>query len=272
MTQRPSIDLAAWYPLLVGASIPTPRTEIVHTEVELNHLLDGITPPGFAAFIADLRQAGDRVGWPAFLRTGYGSGKHDYLTTCFVPGSAKLAAHVAALVEWSALADIVGLPVGTWAIRELLPIEAPFTAFRGLPIAKERRYWIADGQVIGHHSYWPAAAIEGASRPDWQERLEQLNREDPAEVTELTALSARVAAVVPGAWSVDWLWSPGRGWICIDLAWAERSFGWEAIRIDLDARDQTRQAHGRRQDRDQHGQEEDDREELGQERGQITKR
>lgn len=56
--------------------------------------------------------------------------------------------------------------------------------------------------------------------------LAPLNHESPAEVAELTALSEQVAAVVPGAWSVDWLYSPGRGWVCIDMAHAERSFVW----------------------------------------------
>lgn len=222
------MDLAVWYPRLLAAGIPTPRTEIVTTALNLDSLLDGRRPAGYAEFLTALGEAGDRIGWPCFLRTGYGSGKHDFSSTCHVPTRADLPARVAALVEWSALADLAGLPTSTWALRELVPVDALFTAFRGLPIGRERRYWLdASGAVVGHHPYWISAAIGSPSVSDWRDYLEELNHESPDEVAVLTALTARVGQALPGAWSVDWLFSPGRGWLCIDLAWAERSWFWE---------------------------------------------
>lgn len=223
---RPGIDLTEWYPRLLAAGIPTPRTEIVCTALDLNLLLDGATPPGYKAFLDHLRAAGERIGYPLFLRTGYGSGKHDWRRTCWVPKAEALNQHVFALVEWSQLVDLFGLPTSTWVLRELLPTQAAFTAFEGFPVTRERRYWIVDGTVVGHHPYWPPETIEAPSVPDWRERLERLNVEAAEEVAELTALSTRVAAAVPGAWSVDWLWVPQRGWLCIDMAWAEASFCW----------------------------------------------
>jgi hypothetical protein len=233
---RPDMDLAAWFPLIEAAGVPVPRTRIVSTDIELVNLLDGIEVPGWEEFVAEVRDAASEMGFPCFLRTGHGSGKHQWKDTCFLKRPEHVAAQVAMLVDWSFTMDFFGLPTSTWVLREMLAVEAPFTAFKGMPVAKERRYFVDDGAVTGHHPYWPPGAVaEGSPRTvggarlepvQWKALLEPLNEETPDEVAELTALSEQVAAVVPGAWSVDWLWSPGRGWVCIDMAHAERSFVW----------------------------------------------
>ena len=225
-TARPGIDLAEWYPLLVAAGIPTPATLIVRTELDLTPLLDGEEPEGFSDFLAELAAAAETIGYPLFLRTGYGSGKHEWRDTCFVPAPADLGQHVFALLEWSNLVDLFGLPTGTWVVRELLPTEAAFTAFGGMPITRERRYFVEDGQILGFTPYWPPEAIVAPSVPDWRERLDAINQMSDGEIAELSALAIRVSAAVPGAWSVDFLWVPDRGWLAIDMAHAEASFCW----------------------------------------------
>lgn len=226
MTTRPSIDLAEWYPLLVAAGIPTPATTIVTTELDLTAMLDGVAPEGYGNFLAKLRAAADTLGYPVFLRTGFGSGKHDWRRTCFVPTGADLDQHVFALVEWSNVVDLFGLPTSTWVVREMLPTVAAFTAFEGMPVTRERRYFVEDGQIRGYHPYWPPATIVAPSVSDWRKRLAALNEMAPAEIEELSKLALRVSAAVPGAWSVDFLWVPDRGWLCIDMAHAEASFVW----------------------------------------------
>jgi len=223
---RVGIDLAEWYPLLVAAGIPTPKTEIVRTDADLTPILDGQTTAGFRALVAAVADAGSRIGYPFFLRTGFGSGKHDWNRTCLVNKPEDVHSHIANLVEWSHLVDLFGLPTKTWAVRELLPTQPVFTAFRGMPITKERRYFVRDGQVLGYHPYFPPETIDNPSRPDWESLLEQLNKQTPEEVAELTDLSERVSRAVSGAWSVDWLHVPDRGWVCIDMAWAEESYCW----------------------------------------------
>ena len=223
---RPAISLDAWYPQ-VAAVVPTPRTEIVRTSLPLDLLLDGEVPVGWATFLDDLARAADRVGgYPTFLRTGQGSGKHDWKHTCYVPAAADLESHVAALVEWSALVDILGLPTDVWVVREMLLTTAAFHAFGGMPITRERRYFVRDGAILGHHPYWPPEAIEAPDAADWRARLERLNEEPAAEVALLSRLSRDVSRVVPGAWSVDWLAARDGTWYCIDLAHAERSYVW----------------------------------------------
>ena len=95
-----------------------------------------------------------------------------------------------------------------------------------MPITRERRYFVRDGVVLGHHPYWNPEAIATPDAPDWRVRLDRLNEEPAAETAELSRLSRAVSRVVPGAWSVDWLMAQDGGWYCIDLAHAERSYVW----------------------------------------------
>lgn len=237
VTARPSNDLADWFPIIANSGVPVPATRIVYApNGMLLSLLDGETPHGFDRFLEDLRQAARHVGYPLFLRTGQGSGKHDYLDTCLVLDEASLGQHVFNLVEWSTCVDFFGLSVDTWAVRELLPVEAPFTVYNGMPLAKERRYFVSDGRVIGHHPYWPPGAVEqgiptldGRVLPEdeWRPLYDALSVESQEETTFLAALTEQATKRLPGSWSIDWLWVPGRGWVCIDLAHFELSFVWE---------------------------------------------
>lgn len=239
-------DLAFWYPR-VAPLVPTPATWIVRTDVELAYLLDGEAPPGLEAFIDELRRAGDEAGWPCFLRTSHGSGKHDWKHTCFVESADQVPARVAALVEWSAMVDFFGLPTTTWVVRELLHTSPAFSAFWGdMPVTKERRYFVVDGKVIGHHPYWPPEAIEGHTEdPDWRSKLDELNRIHPAEVRELTEMTKQIGNVLEGDWSVDWLWTVDRGWVLIDMALASESYCWYAYPT---APDPAALGHSARQD------------------------
>lgn len=219
--------LSWWFPRVQDAGLPVPATEIVRYDGgDLDLLVDGEMPSGFEKLVAQLVAAGDRLGWPAFLRTGHGSGKHDWAETCHVPGPENMGRHVCALVEWSSMVDLFGLPLDVWVVREMLAVAAPFTAFNGMPVTSERRWWINEGAVVGHHPYWLPEALRGAPK-GFEAALATLNFESTAETDELRALSARVAAALPGAWSVDWLRTADGRWVLIDMADAARSWCWE---------------------------------------------
>jgi hypothetical protein len=245
------ISLDAWYPF-VRDLVPTPETVIIHAGCDMAIIAygdeaDAETEAAFENLVAEVRAAGERLGWPVFLRSGYGSDKHGWSDTCFVPDHEAVPAHLGAIIEWSELADIMGLPTDVWAVREMLDVPSSFRAFRGgMPISRERRYFVVDGSVVGHHPYWPHEAFTqddegglfGEAGPggeglpsDWRALLDALNAETPEEVAELTSLTETVGRAVPGAWSVDWLWAgrrgnPDRRWFLTDMAWAERSFVW----------------------------------------------
>lgn len=252
-TERPGISLDEWYPLIAPLA-PTPTT-VTRIGPDLMPLAygpegdpDGSLARDFHALCEWIRSLAAEVGgFPLFLRTGLTSGKHDWRDTCYVPDAASVESHVSAIIDYSASADFMGLPCNVWAVRELLPTYGLFTAFDGMPVTRERRYFVRDGAVIGHHPYWPPEALERevdpyfdpdgkvpthyASIDDWRPGLDVVNAESDDEIATLTGMTERVGAVLPGAWSVDWLWvhrpaTNDSGWYLTDMAWAERSFIW----------------------------------------------
>jgi len=223
--EKDSFDF--WY-RTVQPLVPTPRTHIIKTDLDFAPLMDGATPDGFEAFCQRIAFAARKVRYPAFLRTGHTSGKHNWCSTCYLDAEAEIPSHVSALVEESYLADFFGLPTDVWVVREFVPGPVAFTAFNGLPIRKERRVFVNAGKVRCHHPYWPADAIKRASCPDWVEKLAALNAIADEDLAEILTLSATVAQALPGAWSLDWmLCHEAPRWRLIDAALAEHSYHFE---------------------------------------------
>lgn len=223
-------NLATWYPLLVACEVPTPRTKILRAPAGLIDILDGAPPPGYKEFLARLARAAQEVGdWPIFLRTGHGSGKHYWSKTCFVTRPAVLDAHVRELVEWSALVDLMGLPVDTWVVREFLTLDSRFTAFLGaMPIATEVRVFLAHGGVACWHPYWPEAVFdEQVDGPVevWRPHLADMQRLAATEAREFLTIAERVARLF-GEWSVDLCRLKSGEWYVTDMATAADSYHW----------------------------------------------
>lgn len=224
-------NLEYWFPILAQANVKVPKTLIVNAPEDLNLIRyfcdEQYRPDNFSSFIDAVKAACDQVGCPSFLRTGHTSGKHYWNQTCYLTDHEPktIAYHVQELVDYASCAGILGLPCETWVARELLKTEPAFHAFHGrLPITKERRYFIKNRAIIGHHPYWPDHAIVTPSEKDWRARLNAINRETKAEVEELTYETSKVAGYFHDAWSVDWLHTTDRGWVCIDMALAADSF------------------------------------------------
>ena len=234
--------LSRWFPRVRDAGLPVPRTEILR--VPDPDLMDRLAwgtrspwdQPKLDDFSTDVLAACYRLRvkdgspFPVFLRTGHGSGKHDWEETCYLAAPEDIPARVHAIAEWSHLADIaVPLPTDVWVVRELLKTEPAFHAFRGrMPITREHRVFVREGKVICSHPYWPADCIEGhdPSEEDWRARLKQLSELPLADMLALVDGSIRASELFEGAWSVDWLWTTDRGWVLIDMARAEISWHW----------------------------------------------
>lgn len=218
--------LSYWFPLLQGAGLPVPRTEIVRCESDLSPLLDGDDPDGYIEFLEALESAGGRIGFPCFLRTGQTSNKHDWNKSCYVKRPDVLPVHVANLVEFSALADFLGLPTNVWAVRELLPTMPLGVCERygGMPVCKEFRFFVRDGKIQCWHPYWPLPTlIEGGfvanvNRDCYEHLCYPGNGE-----RKLRLLAISTADVLPGYWSVDIL-ETKRGWKITDCALGDQSF------------------------------------------------
>mgnify|MGYP001581698466 CR=1 FL=1 len=236
-------DLTYWSPTLNATGVPVPKTEIISTDVKLQRLLDGHgsrSIHGLGKFLKRLDSAARRVGpYPIFLRTGHGSGKHYWSKTCYVPHQEALLDHVREIVEWSELCSWIGLPTDVWAVREFLDLEAPFTAFHGMPVAMERRLFVNDGHVLCDHPYWPSEVLEEANPtdPNWEGHLEIQERIWTAERSAVWTLAERVSGVFAGCWSVDFARQRAGGWVAIDMALGEDSWHWPGCQAPVPQRE-----------------------------------
>jgi hypothetical protein len=225
-------SLAFWFPKIAAAGLRVPATRIIRANDDLVVLLDGEKPPGWDDLVDELVAAGNEVGWPAFLRTGHGSGKHEWDRTCFLPGPSDVAHHIAALVEWSCCVDMFGLPTDVWAVREMLPAPPLFRCegYCRFPVTREFRLFVRDGRVEHVQPYWPPDAVEQGrpSDPDWRTKLERASALTQPERAALELIAATAGQAVGGGyWSVDLLEDVGRRWVVTDMAEGDRSFRWE---------------------------------------------
>lgn len=228
-----------WWPRVKDCGVPMPETRIIEPgEGVLQELFyaiaDGEQPPDDSAWFPLLEAAAEEVGYPCFMRTDLRSGKHDFERTCFVPTAAELRRHIFPLLEETE--DFMGSDPKALVVREYIEPAAAFTAFRGnLPIGRERRYFVRDGQVECRHPYWPVAALEdtpfifdrdggGHCCADWRLLLADLSIEPSEEIELLTSYAETVAACVEGYWSVDFMQGADGQWWFIDMAQGEDSW------------------------------------------------
>src|SRR5690606_15584568 len=107
--------------------------------------------------------------------------KHQWRDCCGLEGPARIRQHVLALVEWSAMAGLIGLPTDAWVVREMLPVKPLLICmdYRYMPVVRERRYFVSGDtkKVLYSLPYWPEDALEKGkpSDPEWRNFLEQLH-------------------------------------------------------------------------------------------------
>ncbi len=240
--------LSYWFPRLVDAGIPVPKTEIIRLSdggAGIYKILFGENELSAAVIDAvrelanQIRDAAENIGLgsPVFLRTGQGSGKQNWKNCCYLADPMLAEEHISALVEWSETVDFVGLPFNVWCVREMLPTKpvAILPLYGDMPLVPEVRAFVRDGKVICSHDYWPLGAIvEGLprERKSEAERLYSLFWDTIEHREAAHALARKVAKAfaADGAWSVDLL-PTKRGWYVTDMAEAHRSFHWEGCPV-----------------------------------------
>lgn len=229
-----------WLPKLVGLKIPVPRTIAIDMNKIDKNFVGGMRKifwmkepndkqkVAFSKFRHMLERMGHDIGYPLFLRTGHSSHKHHWSETCFVKSQDQLLKHAQNLAEYSIMVDFKGgLPINIWVVRKLLETSPAFTAFDGMPITKEMRYFIKDGKIICRHPYWPEKAISGHTKDkNWKSKLKKMNKLTKNDSQTLEKLTQRVANKFKGYWSVDWLKDKHNKWYAIDMATGEDSYHW----------------------------------------------
>lgn len=226
--------LSYWFPKLQATGVSVPRTLIVNLPWSLREaffqVFDGKPAhPDTKPFLEELGNVCDRIGYPAFLRTGQGSGKHEWKHTCFLEKRADLESHVYGLINWSECVDFMGLDWHTWAVREMLPTEpiCVLPRYGDFPLVPEMRCFIGRGNILCVHPYWPTEAIERGLRAKPANFAEIVSKCQEFDVSEYLPIAQKVADAFDGdeEWSVDIL-PTKRGLYVTDMAIKARSFHW----------------------------------------------
>jgi hypothetical protein len=232
--------LTYWFPKLVAAGVPVPKTEIVDAGPQWSKMVgifdDPVRHPTTNAaagtvigpLIEKIHKASEGFDLPFFLRTGQGSGKHNWDKCCYVTERYKIQDHVQAIIEWSEMVSFIGnLSYRYWAVREFLPTIPLFECrlYGGMPFTREYRLFVNDGLVEAVYPYWPPASVRAGDpdRTDWTDLYRAAYDHHPP--MQVHNLAARVSVAVGGKWSVDVL-ETANGWYVTDMAEAEKSFRW----------------------------------------------
>lgn len=183
--------------------------------------------------LENVHVAAEQIGYPVFIRTDLSSAKH-----CG-PGSylAKSREDISKIL----CETVVDNEMKFWMsmdqprafiVREFLELDAFFTAFGGLPINREWRFFANKNEVICAHPYWPEEAIqfwEIPEPPDWKEQLAILHAPlHHLEWEDLNEWAIRAAGACDASetWSVDFAKDVNGMWWLIDMAEMKSSYHW----------------------------------------------
>lgn len=231
--------ISHWHPKLVAAGVPTPRTIICRIEPSISQetgawlVGEGTPTQQSMQLVSDIESACASLGpAPWFLRSGHFSGKHYWLETCCLPNCEpySVEAHIQAIVEVGECASMIGFPWNVWAVREMIPMRADDCAgfaarFGGMPVRREYRAFVRDGEVLCVHPYWPADAFGKSRSAEFDAELARIS-----SVLDfhgpVIALAEKAGAALGGEWSVDMLRDAVGNWMVTDCAVANESFHW----------------------------------------------
>jgi hypothetical protein len=220
------VDQAAigwWLPHIAATGVLTPTTQAVA------HPADGIPPAdqptrGYWVFLAAVLEAAEEVGFPFVLRTDRACPRHLWESACLVTRPSEIDARVRTQWAWCLKRN---LAVTHWAVQQLVPLAANFTAYEGLPVGREFRVFLRDGEPLCVHPYWPLRAVElgRPADPFWPDAYASMTELKPdAERKVILNLARRAAINLPGDWAIDWAATCDGRWMVSDaspgeLAW-----------------------------------------------------
>lgn len=221
-----------WFPKTKNLSIPQPSTVIVEIP---NDVLNSVLYASNGAekimiltpYISKINEAINQLGYPVFMRSDQGSGKHEWSRTCFIKEGDNLYDHVSNLLEWHHMVSMVGEITNYRALvfRQFIEMDTKFTAFyHDMPVNPERRYFIKDGKLLCHHPYWIEDSIRDPSIPNWKETSKEMNYETHSEQITLRGYTFKIAKVLEGSWSIDFCRGKDGKWWFIDAALASQSW------------------------------------------------
>ena len=178
--------------------------------------------------VSGAKEAAKEIGYPVFIRTDLASAKHDGIASFRAACEEEITTCVGRTIYDNELK--FGFDIGPTHImvRQWLNLHHTFTAYQGMPVAREWRFFADSRSVFCAHPYWPDGAVEDGipNIDDWREKLKLLN-ELPHNYGELCSLAMRAAAACgDDRWSVDFAMDRDGSWWLIDMARMENSWHW----------------------------------------------
>jgi|ERR1700722_1381342 len=217
-----------WLPRIEAAGLPTPKTIIVPYE---HHkcvcIFDGIGSPEVSRLTDAIMEAAREIGFPVFIRTDLASAKHSGPDAYRIDEDSHNQP-IFETLEDAELKCFMDSDPEAFLVRKFLTLDAPFTAFRDLPIAREFRFFANGSCVHCWHPYWPEDSLEehDPSNPDWRELLAGMQG-TPPELGGLAMMAITAARACGGGdWSVDFCRDTDGKWWLLDMATAADSFHW----------------------------------------------
>lgn len=217
-----------WYPKIKG-KMDTPKSIIIpFTSEDGNKILNDDTNALCDlcdTIIHELRE--NNIKFPIFFKTDYYAAKWYWSDSCFIESKEDLGKNILYLLTMNQEDD--DRPINALVFKQYIQTETKFFAFNGMPVCKERRYFIENKKVLCHHPYWEQESIEFFNEDypeNWEELLNTINIETSTEVEYLTHAAERFAELIDdnGYFSVDFMQGIGNTWYVIDCAEGHKSY------------------------------------------------
>lgn len=221
-----------WYPQIKNI-VKTPISQCIDISYDdfgnVINLFDNIPLPNktlknFNKIVKKIKDFGTIYGYPLFIKSYTFSSKHNWENTCFIDKNSDILKHITNIIMDS---ELVNCESGLgFVIRKFIDTSySPFTAFEGMPVVKERRYFIKNKKVYGRQEYWVEGAFKNQNlTPKQWKQLRGLNLQTKEEILYLKSETEKIIKVLDGDWSVDWLMDSKGQWWCIDLAEMHKSY------------------------------------------------
>lgn len=217
-----------WLPAITEAGLPVPKTIIVPYKHHLcMPIFDGEHSDEFDRLSSAVMDAAREIGFPVFIRTDLTSAKHSGPDAYKIEADGQNRPIAETLEDTEMKTWLEREGAQAFLVREFLNLNAPFTAFHGLPIAREFRFFANENGVKCWHGYWPEYTIDGyqPSCEDWRDKLAEISATPKAPELWYMAVEA-AKACGGGDWSVDFCQDVDGKWWCPDMAVAADSYHW----------------------------------------------
>jgi len=219
-----------WWPKVKDLDVLMPKTLMVRHEGAFKGKLsyspiDGKPDQYFLDMLEGVKKAAKEIGYPVFIRSDELSNKHDWKDSCYVETEDQLYSHICNILEFTAMAfgpNFYGV-----AVREFLALNWRFTSHWGkMPVAREFRMFVRDGELECWHPYWPPSAILEPSIENWYPVLKEMQTLTQVELEHVEDIAETVGKAVGGYWSVDVCQTNNGEWYMTDMAIGEDSYHW----------------------------------------------